>query len=722
MVTCRTKTGPGMLCLVAAALLLMAGCAHEKAYKRAEKLSKEGQYEQAIQELESAVRLAEEHNSHKAAQRYRDRLDEVKRQAAQYYYHEAQMRFGWADLTAARGFIEKAMAHLPQELTYRVFHERVLKATTEAETLRTTAMSLAEQQQWQTAIQRMKEALAIYKTMPGGEADLNHIHDRAYRYYLDRAQGRLSENDLTQAEAEAQTALLYQTDGKEAKAMIQTVKDRREAAGLIAHGLQMLEQGRAEDALQDLERAAKLYPSQTDLPDLLGRARRAVCEGWLAQGRQALEARQYVKALHLFDKSRDLLAGYGGVDALLVDTTSRLAQSHLEASRRCQQERANGAAVLHAVAALGYLPESFEARTQLTQCAELLRQDVEYTIAFAGFAADPARRDLATAFAAAAIEHLTRTRPANVTVVERPDLHTSSNERLSADGIDTIIEGQILEANVTTEIKRSGYGEATYQDGYRPEPNPDHIQAAKELDVAVDELEHARQRLAEAEERLARFRHVNPADPEQMERRHRAEMEVEEARHHLAEAAARVGEARARLGAIPPEVLVPNMVRYEYPIQTFTKTAKVNGMIKVIDTATGDLATAERLEGQHVESDRVIAGDPQRNVPDDPLQLSDDPTMLERASDPAITRLRQVLSQACARHGQRFAARMQRAESAGDTTGAVDNSVKYLFAYPQGDEKTTRMIDYLRRYLGDESTLIDIRQLLRTHGQVLAGQ
>ena len=199
----------------------------------------------------------------------------------------------------------------------------------------------------------MNEALALYRTMPAGDANLRHIRERAYGYYIDRAQGKLSESDLANAEAEAQAALLYEGAGKEAKAVIQAVKDRREAAGLIAHGRKLLEQGQAEAAMQELERAAKLHPSHTELPDLLGQARRAVCDGWLAQGRRAMESRNYVAAIRLFDKSRDLLRDYGGVDALLADARSRLGEDHLKTSRQHQQEGASGTAVLHAAAALG---------------------------------------------------------------------------------------------------------------------------------------------------------------------------------------------------------------------------------------------------------------------------------------------------------------------------------------------------------------------------------
>jgi tetratricopeptide (TPR) repeat protein len=728
----RHKAAIGMAMLTA---VLLAGCAQEQAFKRGDKLSREGQYDRAIAELESAVKLAEEHNNRKTAERYRQRLEQVKQQAGQFYYHEAELRFGRADLAGAQSMIEKCIAYCPQEPTYEALHQRVFKAIADAEQLRNEALSLAQQEQWQAAVGKMNDAVAMNRTMPGGDGDLRQIKQRAYRYYLDRAQSRLRENDLEGAEGEAQIALGFQGNGTEAKTVLQTVKDRREAAGWIERGRTLLEQGDAEEALRALERAAKLYPTQVDLPDLLGRARRATCDRWLAQGKQHMDAHQYAAAMHLFLKSQDLLQGYGGVDALLSDVRSQLAQVHLEASRQDQQSGANGCAVLHAAAALGYLPDSIEAGQQLAKCAEQVRQEVGYTIAFVGFRASPEQEVPASTLGAAALEHLTHARPANVTLVERMDLQTILDEqdlRMSEivapqsrfaggklRGVDALIVGQILDARVTTERKQAGHGESTYQEGFRPAPNPDHVHAAEELDGTVEELDHARRRLADAEAKLARFRHVDPADRDEVERERKARADVEEAKEHMIRAAADVGAAKMRLASIPPEVMVPNMVRCEYPIHTVSKAARIEVMLKMLDTATGEVLVAERFEGRHDQSDRVIAGDPRRNVPDDPLELPDDATMLDAASKAVMTRLRQVLDQACALNGRRFLVQMQQAQAAGDTPRAVDGSVKYLFAYPTGRDHRNEMIDLLRKCLADENTLIDIRQLLRTHCHVL---
>ena len=735
----ESKRPRAAMCLLGLTVLLVllagVGCAHQKAYKRGTKLSEQGQYERAIQELEEAIALAEDSHDDKAVQRYREKLEAVKREAGQFYYRQAEERFAQADLGAAQMLIERCIKCLPQEQPYWAFRQRVHKAIADAEQLRTEALSLAEQRQWKAAVERMTEALHLYRTLPGGQGDLRQIRERAYQYYVARAQDRLHQNDLEGAQAEAQVALTYRDAGTEAQSVLRTVGDRREAAGLIARGRTLLQQGDCEEALNALEQAHRLHPSHAELPDLLGRARRSVCDRWISKGRQEMQAGEYAAALRLFRKSRDLLKGHGGVEALAADARSQLAEAHLESSRQHLGNGASGCAVLHAAAALGYEPGSFEAQRQLGQSAGQVREDVRYVIAFLGFRAAPEHRAVADAFGAAALEHLTRARPANVMLVERVDLRKILDEHdfniskaldprfhLPAgklQGLDALIVGQLLESKVMTETKQTGHGESTYQDGFRSEPNPDHARAAAEVDAALRDLERARRRLAEAEARLARYEHADPDDAKEQARKRKAKADVAEARQRLVNAATDVGAAELRLAATPRQVLAPNIVKHRYPIQTATWTAKVSCMLKMLDTATGELILAERLEGKYVRSDRFVSADPVRNVPEDPVELPDDTTLLGKAVDSAVERLKRSLDTACMKHGDRFVVEMRRAEAAGAAVEAVDSCVKYLFAYPTGYEHTNKMLSFLRAYLGEEDELIDIREPLRTRCQIL---
>ncbi|MBN1361911.1 MAG: hypothetical protein JW993_15045 [Sedimentisphaerales bacterium] len=695
------------------AAVLLAGCAQQKAYKRGARLSEQGQYEQAVAELEKAIQLAEDNRNRRTAQRYREKLDETKRLASEFYYRNAEQDFRRADLAGALSSIERSIKYRPIAPQYLAFRDRIQKAIAEAEQIRAEALSLADQRQWQVAVERMNEALRMHRTLPGGTGDLKQIQERAYQYHVSQAQEQLLGDNLAAVEAEAQSALTYRQGGNEARNLLQTVNDRREAAGLVTRGQSLLQQTDYEEALRVLQQAQRLHPSRAGLSDLVDQARRGVCDEWLGQGREALAGGQYATALKLFQRSRDLLSGYGSVDALIADAQSRLAQSHLELAEHCLTSGYAGAAALHATVALGYEPTLFEAQRRLGQAIGQVQEQVRYTIDFVGFQAADEHRATANRFEAAALEHLMRAKPQNVLLVQRTE------EEAQTANDDALLGGEIFDSQVSSETKHTGQGESIYQDGFRPEPNPDHVQASADLEVAVEEFEHARRVLAEAEARLARYERADPADAEAQARKRRAQADVAEARRRLVNATATVGTAQLRVASIPREVLVPNMVKHTYPIQTVTWTAQVGCMVKLLDTATGEVLLAERIEGRQAASDAFVSADPAHNVQEDPLELPDDAKLLAAAADSMMGRFRQILDSACSKHGDRFVVHVRRAKAAGDAVAAVDGSVLYLFAYPTRAAETDGMLGYLRSYLGPEDELIDLRRLLQTHCHVL---
>ena len=136
--------------------------------------------------------------------------------------------------------------------------------------------------------------------------------------------------------------------------------------GLATRGRELLGRGDCEEALRLLERAHRLYSSHAKLPDMVGQARRAVCDKWIGQGRGAMDAGDNAGALRLFQKSEGLLRGYAGAGSLIADAKSRLAIDHLESSKKYLAERMPGAGVLHAAAALGYQPDNVN-----SDCARL---------------------------------------------------------------------------------------------------------------------------------------------------------------------------------------------------------------------------------------------------------------------------------------------------------------------------------------------------------------
>lgn len=734
------RSDPDRLGYRTAALLLLltlvlAGCAHEKAYKRSARLSEDKQYARAIEELEQAIALAEKGNKDKAAERYREKLVFVKIEASRYYYAQAETCFTRGDLGKAHTHIERCVTYCPEDQSYRAFRQRVQAAVAEAETMRTEALSLADEKQWKAAVDRMNEALGVYSTMPGGQGDLKHIKDRAYQYFLAQAEEKLRDNDLTGAEAQAQTALAYRDTGPEATSVLNTVKGRREATTLISRGRILLEGGNYDEALRVLERALDLHPSQADLPGLLASARQGVCEAWIVQGRAAMDAGQHAQALVLFGKSRDLLPGYGDTATLIAENQTQLIRTHMEASRQHLDDGLPGCAIVHAATVLGYDRLHTDARRQLNQSAAQVREAVHYAVALAGIRAPLQHRPVAARIEAMIQEYLSGTQPDNVAVVDRPDLravflspeidpskaiNTQSLIPIATEyGLNALVVGRIVECAMIRETQITGHGESIYQDGYRPEPNPDYLHAEEGLRAAIRALDQARRRLGEAEARLARYDHIDPADPVARAKQQEARAAVAEARQRLVNAASDVGAAELNLAATPKEQVVPNMVAYTYPIEEVTWTGKLNCLVKILDVATGTLLMTERVEGRHAESDRMVVADPIHNVPEDRLELPEERHLFDSAAQSLMAKLKPALGDALARHGQRFVDAMRHAQATGNESQAVDSAVMYLFAYPNSTDQTGRMVECLRDYLGQEDALIDIRRLLRTHCQIL---
>jgi tetratricopeptide (TPR) repeat protein len=696
-------------------LVTAAGCAYEKAYDRGMELAQQGQYERAVAELQNAIRLAEDKHAGDTAARYRESLEEVKRAAGQFYYRQAQSQFEQADLAAAQSSIDRAIGYCPQDTAYPALRQRIGSAIASAEAIRTEALSLARQRQWRPAVERMNEALRIHRTLPGAEAELKSIRERAYQYYLAQAQDKLLNNDLDGAETQAQSALSYIDSGREARSLLQTVVNRRQASSLIANGRGLLERGEPEEALHAFEQAQARYPSQADLPGLLAKARQAACDHWIAQGRQAMDAGQFPAAIRLFQKSRNVLRDYGNSDALITDAKSRLAAVHLEVSRRCLQSGASGSAAFQAAVALGYKSSFPEAQSQLGQCLAQVHQDISYTIEFVGFESPAEHPTVGGTLSSIALEHLSHVQSPNIRIEARIGRPAAGGP--AGPGRASVM-GQVLDCRVTADTRHIGDAESIYQDGFRRERNPEHVKASAEVDAATQDLERAKKQLANAEAELAKYEHADRSDREAMDRKRKAEAAVAEAKQHLAKAATRVGIAQGRLAATPREVLVPNMVRYVYPIQTMTWTAHVAIAVRMVDADTGELVLADQMEGEQMYSDRFVAADPVRKVPEDPLVLPETERLLEMAVGSMADKLRQSLTTACNRHGQRFFILMQRAQNAGDTMHAADAGMKYLFAYPTGGAETSRTINLLHGYLGDEDGLVDMQDLLQTRCRV----
>jgi len=194
---------------------------------------------------------------------------------------------------------------------------------------------------------------------------------------------------------------------------------------------------------------------------------------------------------------------------------------------------------------------------------------------------------------------------------------------------------------------------------------------------------------------------------------------VEKAQRHFDYTQQKADLAQQQLNSTPQQRSVPNILPHSYPIQHVTRTARISLFIKVLDTMTGSIIFTDRITGSYTQSDKHVEGDSFRNVIADPLDLPDNPAMSDKAMHKTIKDMRRSLSVATKKHGQRFVTKMRRAEKIGDSEQAVENCIRYLFAYPVGSDYTNKMISYLESLIPTEKDLVNLNSMLQKQCSVL---
>ncbi|MCF7973952.1 MAG: hypothetical protein K9N55_09060 [Phycisphaerae bacterium] len=694
------------LCLILS--VIFAGCAHQKAYKKADQYAQQQDYDRAVQSLQEAIDLAEKDHKTKAVEKYRSRLAGLRQEAADYYYRRAQDYLTETDLNSARECIAHAMLYQPAAPRSRDLQKRIQSAIQLAEQRHAQAMTLADESQWQEAVKVLKQVSREYKTMPGLDSDLKQVKQRAYDDYVAKAKALLDTDELNGAAEQANLALTFVANGRDALNLIKTVEDRREAKRLIALARRQLSDQNPVEALDLLRKASRLHASATDLVELMAQAKQGVCDLWIAQADVFIEQLDRVTALPLLLKSRDQLPGYGQVDAKIASVRAGLSEQHLAQAALYQKQGLDGAALVHAVAAMEYTTEGLDAREQLRVSMQAVQGAIQYSVAYGGISALEDYAFAVDKLNPTILMLLNRLRPACVRILEQPQADT-----------DAVITGEVLTLDLLEDAQVKAYGHSEYQDGMRPEPNPDYVAAREEADHILSELNRAREQLAMAKRRRALVAHPDPNDPEAVRRARKAEADVVEAQERTVTVATNLAIASTKAAATPQEILVPNIVQYEYPIHTVEKTVRMVCLVKMTDARTQGILLADQVEAGTSQSDTVIQAVPSRNVPDDPLELPDDMTFYELAIKALEGDLGKVLHVALSKHSERFVQGFQQAQSSGDQSRAVDQGVKYLFAHPVGYEHTNAMTEYLHTYLGKEDALLDITDLLRKHCRIL---
>ncbi len=707
-------------------------------YKKGNRYLEEGRYDEAVRELSEAVEKCQEKDD-EPCDLYIGRLEHAKSRAAEYHYGLAQRQFAEKNLDQALKAIDQAIHYAPQETRYTTYRGEILAAVEGAEQSRRQALSLADQGQWDAAIEIMQQALGQNRSLTGGNRDLQQIKRRAHDHYLHLAQQQLDQGNWDEAVAQANRALTYDSQSRRAQDVITQVNNRREAQRLIDQAKNLLNTGGdPQQVLNLLDKARRLHGSHPELDALAHQARQAMCDQKLEQARQALQRREFHLALNLLHESKRILNNYGNVDGLVRDATLELSRWHSETGDRYRERGLPGNALLSYLSAIQYAPEDTQVRQGINAAIDQLRQEIQYSVGFVGFRSSRQNRHIAARLDTDTLEYLHRIKPPNVTLVERGPLERilrdinlhfddiNAQEFRMESGrikeVDALLMGQILQLHITTETTKSK-GKSTYRSGGRMGPNPAYAQAQANVAAAEQHLARAQEELRAARREASRFPSPpRPGEPparrnrrrEAMQRLARAERQVADAQHALEEAE----KIRART---PRRIRVPVLVEYHYPIRHVTKTATLVCFLKMVDSVTGEILLAEEIHGQYSATDQTIVGDVIHNVPDDPLTIPSDDYLIDQAVIATSEKLHHLIHRVLHEHSRRFVFLQRQAASRGDEDTAVENSMKYLFAHPVTAKDTNHMLNYLQQIAQkrNQGVRVDLQPLLPRYGAIL---
>ena len=734
-------------------LLLCVGCGSSHMKKGGKSVEK-GDYEAAVQHFENAVKKlipdAINESPRQLAHAYRQSgrmtskeklnaaimaLSDALVKAARWNHHRAQAAHTAAEQERARVFLERALSYLPDMQEAKTLLIAVQQATKEAQTLQKTAKESADAQHWAEALETIQEALKRDRSLAGGQDSLSRIQEGGYAWHRDLAQQALDRDERQVVREHVHQARQF-LDGSEVSQYSRTVDNRDQADQSVIKATAAFEREQYSNALKHFEEAKRRYPTMPDLDDRILRTKQRICDTLIAQGRDHLRNYQFYQALQAFNRSRAILPDYGRIDQAITLVKEKITEHHLSLARDYLQKGLVGNAVVHHVLCLNYQPRNATVTNDLNRSIKAIKADIEYTIGFVGFQSIPETGSIADRIEARAMQHLNRVKPPNVLVKDFSDLkQTHDVQTLSLESliqasspadarrlhdVAALVAGKVLESSVRMGSSTE-YGESTYQAGVKYVPNPAYEKADDQLKLANHELEQARQKLQTAQQLMdvaLRLFDNDPTGANQTNLTIQTQL-YNQALTRFNQKRQRVNDAQRVINATPRQNPEPDMRKHKYPIFTKTKSAQVRCVVKMVDTDTGSIRFTDQLVGEAREADETFAGDVVHNVTEDPLDLPDDATMIERALADLTIKLDRSMELAAKQHGHRFMVLLREAEQNGQAEQVIENAMKYLFAYPVSLENRDRVLQAIEPVIADQADFVDLSRLLHEHCGIL---
>ncbi|MCG3180049.1 MAG: hypothetical protein BIFFINMI_02403 [Phycisphaerae bacterium] len=716
-----------LLALAAATTIGLPGCA-KYYYSEGQDYLAAKKYDSAIESFSKAVEEDPEEPL------YQQALADAKNQAATYYLTQAGSSLAGHRLATATSQANRALSLRPGDAQATALLAQINDQRGQAEAKRTEARSLTSGGQFDAALAKMREAMAIDAELPGGQSDANAIVAAAVNFHLAAARTAVAAAQWDQAETSARNALTYDRNNVEANQVLTQVTKGREADRLVGMAQAAIASGRLEDALNALTQADQLNPGQPRIAALLQTTKQSVCDQYLTEGDQLATAGKAADALAAYNKSKQLLPGYGEVDARMDKVRKAVAATYKQAATNAFWKQQWMAALVDNLLANGYAAGTV-GDWVVRDCVVKLNERVRFN---AGLVAGTRRNDPACADSAARIEQLcldqiAQVRPDAAAILSPRDMKQllASKGLLAANMVGPAFEinapklaelGLVGSVEVTRVIVNTASQDTLekvqYQEGVQKVDNPDYAKALAARDAAATQVNTLQAQLTSLQQQRATLQ-KQPQSSARDKAISQLNSQINTTTSRLNSAKTTLNAKQQALNNTPAKVDQAIDKEYTYPAHIVTRTAQVTLTLKLMDPAGGRMFVNSVINGDAQATDRQVDADAKHHVPGDPLTLPDEKQMRLLATAQACTFVLKAMEDALYARAGSYLLSARAAEQAGRNDQAVEDYGNFLFARPFTDAETESAFQSLDRLTAYDRGIVTLRDLLTAAAPVL---
>jgi len=402
--------------------MAVGGCASRKAFRRGTEMQEAGRYDEAVSHFEEAVRLKPKREKYAVA------LAEAREQAAQYHLSEAKTHLTSRDLVTAQSEIDMALGYSADDASARALRKQVTGEVSRAESLMADARRLGSLREWDRALARISDAIAVHRTLPGAPEEAVRLRRSALEDYLSQGRERLNDSLWGEAAQLARKAATYDANDRRPERLLRLIADRKEAERLVQTAQERGREGRHDEAIRMLERAASLHPERTDVPKLIRAEKTSICQTLIVAGQAAAQEGRLEDALDSYRKSETVIRSYGDISSRIAATEKLIADRQIKAASDARGKGLWGQAFARYLLAQELRP-TLVSRGVLDDCRSNILKRTRYRIGMVGLRSSEKLKGTAGGLEGMLLEDLMRYRGANLEIIERKEIRDLLNER-----------------------------------------------------------------------------------------------------------------------------------------------------------------------------------------------------------------------------------------------------------------------------------------------------